>query len=394
MADENTTYQLRVEQHVRRALANQPSCFESFESVCRSCHGAFPVDVLAALKRLLESGSVSKSQVTFNSGSVFSKSNGGSGPEPSPMDYEWRFTKDSAKDVSKLAGNLGTRIICLGTPSVFGHLLSQNADAYLIDRNPFITVAFRQIAADKIVVADVSDFNRVSSLGKFDVIVMDPPWYQNHIRVWLHSAIGLGRKGAKVIMTLFPDLVRPTAWTERSEVLDLLAGLGEFSVLSKGVEYETPRFESETLAAMGIRGLYSWRLADLVALSLNGSFPVKAAAPLEQQRWERFRFGDKVVGLDQASSNETNITVESPYPDGSFVLKSISMRDPIKSRIGFWTSRNRAAIVKGNQRIGGFLRAVEAGAKLERAKALARPEPKEEAALEKLLALIGLKSGE
>lgn len=386
MSEETNIYESRVEDCVRRALVSQQF---SFESICRSCQGAFPADVLGAIERLSD-GSISQSQVTFTYENNANDPNQDLSLEPSPIDYEWRFARESAKEICTLALNCGTKIVCLGTPSVFRELLFQNADAYLIDRNPFVIDSFRQIADGRVLTTDISELNQHPSLGRFDVVVMDPPWYQEHITFWLKAGVCLAREGASVIMTLFPDLVRPAAIEERNTIMKLLGQLGEFNILSKKVAYETPLFERETLAALGIRGLSTWRLADLVKVNLKGTFPPIEVVRPREQRWERFRFGTQVVGLAQDDSNATSIAVGPPYADGSYLLKTVSTRDPVRAAIGLWTSRNRAAIVTGNQRLAGILRTLEAGTEPRKAIQRAVIQPEERSALENLVALIGL----
>jgi hypothetical protein len=381
----SSTYEWQIEAAVQLAVRLH---IRSFESICQSCSGAFPVDVLSAIERLSLAGAITGSQVIFpQDDASCEEDNKSTIPEPSPMDYEWRFSEETAESISRLAANLGDKLMCFGTPTVFRCADGKGA-AFLVDRNPFIKELLNVSARTQTIIADISDLKPDPTLGTFDVIVMDPPWYENHFAAWLRAATFFGRKGTKVITTLFSTLVRPNAADERDSILALLRKLGNVAIMPHRVVYETPRFECETLAQFGIHGLRSWRTADLIQLTLNDPLALLHTPQPNVQRWHRFRIGTQLIGVADKPEGGT-VTVKPPYKDGSFLLRSVSSREPFKPIIGFWTSRNRAAIVTGNQKIIAFLGRLEAGMDLNDAMDH-NWDSHDKAALRNLVDLIGL----
>ena len=358
---------------------------DSFEAVCRECKGAFPAEVLATAQLFdIEHQSLFSKLAPRNEASMCEW------PEPSPMDYEWRFAPESAKAIGRLAQEHGRRILCLGTPTVFCQLISAGADAYLIDRNPLIAAALPNVSSERVVIADIADISPFASVDAFDVVVMDPPWYKPHTLFWLKTAANVVAKNGVIISTIFPELVRPSAKSERAALFRHFEQLGNIDPCVGTVVYETPLFEHETLCYLGIPPMPHWRVADLTVLRVGGSFePFDAVAP-DEEEWVRFRFGTQVVGVKNFRDSNGKITVKSPYEEGSFLLRSVSARDPVRSMVGFWTSRNRAAIITGNARINDLLTKVVEGNSKKLAIVTIGKDAEERAALETLATLIGL----
>ncbi|PYV49508.1 MAG: hypothetical protein DMG92_10720 [Acidobacteria bacterium] len=110
----------------------------SFRQLCSECKGAFPTEVSAALGRLQIAA---RFDDTSADGALAIQSD----PEPCPVDFEWRFTSSSAKLIADMALAAGKRILCLGTPSVFGAISLRREQAvmtWLVDRNPFFAATF------------------------------------------------------------------------------------------------------------------------------------------------------------------------------------------------------------------------------------------------------------
>jgi len=386
MGEEDDSYAILLDKTVLRAARlGAPSFLE----ITLACKGAFPSDVWSAIKRLnlIEAVITSKSARRILDTHRMLED---WWPEPSPVNYEWRFTCETAEDIAQTALEYGRRILCLGTPTVFRNLVFRGADAYLVDRNPFIATSLQSVSKDRIVIADVSDRRRISALNRFDVVVMDPPWYPAHINYWLNIARELVASTGTILLTLFPELTRPSARSERTALLERLGDFGVYEFAPRKVSYETPLFERETLSALGVPPLPVWRTGELLALSVSSSSPAfDAAAPTEDE-WGYFLFGTQVVGLRKSTSDAENITVSAPYEDFTFLLRSVSTRDPIRPIIGLWTSRNRVAKLTGSARIGQFLKTLQSGVACQIAIDQTAMDSQESAALKMLVALIGL----
>ena len=381
---EHFCYRQQLEHAVKRAFGGGTT---SFSVICRACRGAFPAEVLSViddldLRRSLRDDSIASE---FDRAHHIDRL----WPEPSPIDYEWRFSRKTAQHIGNLAIKSGKNILCLGTPTVFAYLIDEGIDALLIDRNPFISTAFNDLYGRKIVNADIATLSHSLNSFSCDTVVMDPPWYPDHFNYWLRTASILCMNKGTIIFSMFPELVRPSATHERATLFSKLQKLGSFNLVSSALSYETPLFEEQTLSTLGIPVVATWRTADLVTLKLTpSSSPINVEPPIEDQ-WERWRFGTQIVGLRRDDSGVEDISIESPYEEGSFVLKSISARDSVRAKISFWTSRNRVAFVTGKTRIATFLRIIQDGTKPMDAMTLIRAKSHERAALEVLIALIG-----
>ena len=138
--------------------------------------------------------------------------------------------------------------------------------------------------------------------------------------------------------------------------MDRMKSLGHIEVLPVRITYETPRFEQETMSALGLPVLPDWRTTDAALISFDRDSPdFEAPHPGTVERWERFRFGSQIVALRQCAGDNSAITVESVYPSGGYLRRTVSYREPVRADIGFWTSRNRVARVTGVRRLSQFL---------------------------------------
>jgi len=360
----------------------------SFQHVCSASKGAFPTEVLAVLQEL---GIVKGSGVPVPlHGIRTSISNPRWWPEPSPADYEWRFTGESANSIASLALEEGSSILCLGSPTVFQALLARGADVYLVDRNPYLSELF-SYHSQRIISLDVREIEQASSaLGRtFDVVVMDPPWYTSHTLYWLSCAALLAKASGSILFPLFPEFVRPSAGVEREEIFAMLEALGT-PTSGPALLYETPIFEMETLARAGLQIAGDWRTTDLISVKLSPDRPKIAVQAPDEPKWVHFRFGVQIVSLRMdESENGDSITFAPPYPDGSYLLRSVSARDPIRSRIHLWTSRNRVATLRGISRIRQFLTMLQEGGRPSTAILETARNPDERHSLDRLVALIG-----
>lgn len=359
----------------------------SFADLCRISQGASPAEVLSAIRRLqIEVDYLNHSSDPW--GDIKQRFDEPWWPEPSPSDYEWRFTRSTAEFIGALASKSGRRILCLGTPTVFRYLVSQGVDAHLVDRNPLLTGTFPKALQDRILTVDVSELSKSTPANSYDLVVMDPPWYSDHFAYWIQVGADLVSKNGNLIFPIFPALIRPSAIGEREALLKAITHLGSSRIIPDAVIYETPLFERETLSGLGVPYIDTWRKADLITLKLSARPNSDLPAPQEDQ-WRHFLFGTQVISLRNLPQDKSSITIRSPYDSGSFLLRSVSARDPARSIIGLWTSRNRAAVVTGAHRIVKFLDDLEHGVSPNLAVRSAMSNQSEKVALDTLIALIG-----
>jgi hypothetical protein len=129
----------------------------------------------------------------------------------------------------------------------------------------------------------------------------------------------------------------------------LLETLGPVEALPFQALYTTPLFEHETLGAFGLADVGQWRSGDLVAATVESLGSWREPPVLEEPQWRRFVLGSQVIAAREGPS-ETQfgaVAFDAPERDGSFLIKSVSSRYPVRERLTVWTSRNRGLVGRG-----------------------------------------------
>lgn len=380
-------------QSVRRAIhAARAAGAATLTAICREARGAYPTIVNDLL--LEQTGHLTRIRDWTDEQAGLFESLLPEMPEPHPIDYEWRYTSSTADALAAYLSSGAGRIACLGTPTVFVRLRALGKNAVLFDRNPGILGSIPEEARRAVHLVDMLDpqIDNIDASVKagFDAVLLDPPWYPEHVMVWFAQALRIVRPGGRIILTLFPDLVRPSAAVERERLQVSLREYGRVAGLEFRAFYTTPLFEHETLTAFGLGALGHWRSGDLVCVTVaQPDRSVIVAQPIEPS-WDRVRLGMQVVAVrtETTMQPETPLRFEPIMPDGSFLLKSVSARDPNRSRISVWTSRNRALrVASGGSQILPFLTQLAAGSRADHA--MAGADSASRAALQILQSLVG-----
>jgi hypothetical protein len=274
-----------------------------------------------------------------------------------PLLFEWYFTKTSTHYIREIATSNGSEWLCIGAPSIASLLAQHSGRVQLIDADPEVVSRFPLLSSiDGLYLSEIGD---VSGPQLADVVVVDPPWYVGDVLRWLSIARAYTRDGGTIISPIFPELTRPRAWLEREQVLAAASSLGAVELHPASISYSTPRFELESMRALGIPDPGDWRVADLLVIrQTKGTATLSSTAPirLADRGWSTFRVGTQVVKLKEASSEPGTGPALSPIdgcPDN--VLTSVSERDGRRSQIGIWTSRNRVAKVENWHDVASWL---------------------------------------
>jgi len=247
-------------------------------------------------------------------------------PEPHPLDYDWRFTPATRRDLAKRLG--GHALLC-GTASVASEL----THATSVDRNP---------SRQPDILADISRDRPVDA--RFDSVLLDPPWYPATTRRWLSWAAAHVDLGARMFCTLWPESTRPSAPSERRVLLDDLASWSTVILHPSTVAYATPLFEAEALATRGLTR--TERRGDLLEIHIH-TRPTLALPCPHHAVWQRFVIGHYQLALrvEPLASGPTGI---APHPGAvGWTFPSVSRRANGRSAIGLWSSRHEVATVMG-----------------------------------------------
>ncbi|RBP05023.1 hypothetical protein DFR50_1377 [Roseiarcus fermentans] len=343
-------FEVQVDRWTQAAIGDGAT---GFPTLLHRLPGVYPTELLASLNRLVESERLDwavMASIRRQAGSQGVAAVEGRSllPLPHPLDYEWRFTPDAARSLLDRAVDLtpsGGDLLLFGTPGLAIEALTLPIGrrlAFLAENNCVTdrVFALNQATGSPLSIAFCSGgLPRESA----DAVFLDPPWYIDFIRPMLAAAAGACRPGGVVLINLPPDGARPTAEADRRGVIAFGRRLGlkiiEHSPLA--IRYETPFFERNALAAVGLHPPPQWRRGDLVIFR---KFPPTTAPQLvyssRRRDWTEVCIGRMrlfIAGTGRAGPLEASL---ASLIVGD-ILPTVSRRDPRRRAANVWTSGNR-----------------------------------------------------
>lgn len=315
-----------------------------FQVLCRDMEGAFPDLVRASIAGVVPDtiATVTSERARFDFAA----------PEANPVDFDWRFDDRTAKKLAQLlAGNSNREVLCVGAPTVYDAIIKNGGKAFLIDRNPLLA---QTLAAGTFLIDDLSANDCAHLTQRFDVALIDPPWYPEAYDLWLSRTLPLLRSRAELFVVVFRRYTRPSAPQQRERLLTRLERIGRLSFLDVEAVYSTPPFEQAVLTRLELPIMPSWRAADMlkIELFLKPDHSVFDPHAWPMSTWLRFQAGDQVIAVKDSSADCGPISVAHDFPSE---VCTVSRRDPTRARYTVWTSRSKAAVVAGTARLAAIL---------------------------------------
>jgi hypothetical protein len=272
-------------------------------------------------------------------------------PPPHPLDFEWRFTRSTGRDLLRrakaLAGKQAT-VLLFGTPALAATAAEYSNGSPIIfladDNRVTESVAVLNHGAGEpltIRICDGHNFVR----GEAAVVVLDPPWYADFVRPMLAAAAYSCQTGGYIFISLPPAGTRATALQDRLNLMRLCRRLSLQVVEEEhlALTYETPFFEANALAAAGMPGIpAAWRHGDLVLIRKMADSPRPVMInPQRKQAWRELTIVRMrvVVRTGVVSDAKPFRTLNSIVPGD--ILPVVSRRDARRRRAQVWTSGNR-----------------------------------------------------
>jgi hypothetical protein len=282
-------------------------------------------------------------------------------PVPHPLEYYWANDRASLDFLANELGDTtqpGDRVVYLGAPNIWRHGAVRLPDRrhVLLDRSRRRTDALAgSVSGDvAIICMDVlaDELPDVSAR----VVVMDPPWYTEHLKSFLWAGAALAVDGGALLSSYPPLGTRPGMSAERAQFLSWANGAGLRLVRDEpGVlRYVSPAFERSAYAAAGLPGVPSvWRCGDLLTFATN-SPTVPRPGVSNREEWSQYSIREIPICVRHHPSPRDGVPRVSASPplleslvDGD-VLPSVSRRDPLRAAVSVWSSRNRV-FGTGNQ---------------------------------------------
>ena len=345
----------------------------SFGELIQSLPGVYPVVALEALWALAESGRSNGARfrrlaLTARTPSTCAPDTATvQFPAPHPLDFSWWFDSAAVRKLYDLAVNLlphHNPIILLGTPRLFTELsaLAPTQNILLVDADPLI--AARLTSGRPCQVIHTCDIMRDPlPERRGEIVIADPPWYENDIRSFLWSASFFVNVGGHVVVTL-PSLgTRPQVSTERDRTLHwaMQLGLTLRNLEESALAYLSPRFEINALAAAGIRNVPSnWRRGALAIFEKLQPTSVSRPSTSPFENWNEQAIGDVRIRVRHSERTVWESPVLQPVVTGD-VLPSVSRRDPRRDLVDVWTSGNRVFQCVGKFVLTRILAAIAIG---------------------------------
>ena len=310
---------------------------ESLEEFAIKCDGAQPKDINDILKSL-DKGTIKKESHNdlYKNKFFFNL------PAENPKNFQWWYTLNTQEDFSQqiIEETNPENIVCLGTPTIASTLSSLKQNVLLLDNDKEIVNLFNNVFADtnKSLHYDVHDDLDNDLMNRYDVIVIDPPWYENYFDFFFKRAIDLSKEDGIIYCSIPQVLTRPGIENERKNLINKMLNLEhELLYIEKNsFKYIVPKFEETVFKNSDFSISYQpWRSADLIA------FKVKNKKSLNIQKFDN----KKIVSFFRKGS-ETTFRIflnEESIETGIFIKKidnfssSISQRDNIEE-VNLWTS--------------------------------------------------------
>lgn len=248
----------------------------SFAALLHRLPAVYPTELLASLDRLSSRGEIAvglaasigreaaRNRVRVTEGRSLLTL-------PHPLDFEWRFTPDTSRELLNRATDMtssGGDLLLFGTPALAIEALSLPVGrriAFLAENN---SVTDRVVALTRATGSSLSIAFCSGGLPResADAVLLDPPWYLDFVRPMLAAATRACRPGGVVLISLPPEGTRPGVEADRHAAIAFGRRLGldiiEYNALT--IHYDTPFFERNALIAAGIHPPPHWRRGDLL----------------------------------------------------------------------------------------------------------------------------------
>lgn len=338
----------RVESWVLTRLRNTRP---DFTELLTSLPGVYPMALLETLRALARTGAIDAAGLAQYELEARTRDKPAVTtcllPLPHPLDFEWRFSKETSHALLEQAHELmGANGQCLlfGTPGVALECLD-------VDRGGFSFMGENNVVTRRLMrLRDATGHTLAISLctsgvvrASADVILVDPPWYLDFVRPMLSAAAASCREGGYLLVSLPPEGARSNGAAERARTLRFAerVGLRVETTYPLALTYATPFFEANALAVQGVHVPHDWRRGDLVVMrkigAVDRSFSMQSA---RRERWveveiNRMRLFVRREGKGNVKPGELRSLIPGD------VLDAVSRRDPIRNSASVWTSGNR-----------------------------------------------------
>ena len=360
-----TTYQRDIDRWIIGAHLTGAQDFWRLVSLLPA---VYPTVVQQAVERLIAASSIpahlAVERPTWDSSGASGAEVPGL-PTPNPLACDWRYTKDTAGELLErvVASTEPTQTVgLLGSPSVYkmAAIRESPRQFILLDQNGSLPIDVPQSLVG-------SQFRRCDmqhdeiDLPRVQVVLADPPWYEDETLAFLRTAARICAEQGKVLLSSAPDGVRPGIQEERDRIITGAAesGLRFLGTERRVLSYATPFFEHNALRAAGFAHVApNWRRGDLLIFERTGdSFSGPMNPITHSAEWAQADICGATIWVrakDQQGSIDPRLV---PLVPGD-ILPTVSRRDGRGEAADVWTAGNRIYRCEGSHILSIILHAI------------------------------------
>lgn len=348
---ESLSFDEKVDLSVMQCISRGAS---EFTDILASMPGVYPTAALGSIRRLAKRGHINASNAAKLVKQAKHQPRQSTSynvlPPPHPLNYEWRFDKDTSRSLLMRAfGVCASSSDCtllLGTPTLALAAMDMNiaGHATFLGEKNAITSSISQMSRVRNQALETIDSLSQSSVREFRSVVLDPPWYDECILEMLPLAAKACTQGGHVFLVAAPLGARRSSITHRKSLLQLAhrCGLSLVSEAQSFARYQTPFFEANALKAAGLALPGDWRSADLLAFKKSVVWQHDVPSPVPVERaWVEVGIGRMRVFVDLSRYDAPCQTIQLQSIIPGDVLPTVSRRDARRAKANVWTSGNR-----------------------------------------------------
>ena len=312
--------------------------------------GVYPTEVIAGIRRLKQKGVISThehSGIVADSRLDELELSRPSNELPAdyyaehPLDFEWHFDcigKQRMLDAAVGFAGIQQKILCIGCPSVFYFAKGQGCPRNIVlwDKNS------DNIAEEGSYKIDLTCDALPNVCA--DVVVIDPPWYNDYYALFLWAASNAVCLNGRVLVSFPQKGTRPTAGDDLHKVVLLAQQMGLQLQENRIAElpYRAPFFEMNALRAADVTNVpIDWRKGNmLVFQKRNNSNNVRPHSGIFNSNWVERRVDNVRVKISTRITLATNRPTIRPASREA-IIPSVSTRFEGRQNANVVTSGNR-----------------------------------------------------
>ncbi|WP_299256394.1 dGTP triphosphohydrolase [uncultured Aquimarina sp.] len=217
-------------------------------------------------------------------------------PAPDVNLSQWWFEESTIKYLinkiqAKAQFSPETRILNIGTPTL-AIKTSENYETTLLDLDIDVISAFNRLKRQK---CTGIEFNIADDLpkrfhGAYDMVLVDPPWYNLAIKTALNRAIQGAKLDGEILFSFPGRLTRPGIDEFRSELIKEIVSIGHdiVSIEHDNLLYVVPFFEKNALKDLKNFSSIAWRKGDLIVIKKKSEKVLKIEGEFNKIDYQSF----------------------------------------------------------------------------------------------------------